>query len=55
MVFVFAICALLGALFFAPFLPTLIFIVLALYGVVKLLETSLFSTTPSRKDKRTKR
>lgn len=55
MAFVFALCALLGALFFAPFLPTLIFIVLALYGAVKLIEVSLFSATPPSKDKRTKR
>jgi hypothetical protein len=43
MPFFVALCALVGAFFLLPFLPTLIFAILTIYGALKLLEAKLDS------------
>lgn len=47
----FALCAALGAFFLLPILPNLFFLFLMLYGLVKLLETTVTPEPPKDKER----
>lgn len=51
MPFLILLCAIIGAVFLLPFLPTLIFILLMLYGLCRLLEDKISKKSPNESRK----